>query len=1090
MQMLIPQIIGRRYVVHQKLGSGGMGVVHRATDRLTGQAVALKYVLIPMEAEPSAVEDSQIAISREFRMLASLHHPNVIGVLDYGFDNNQRPFFTMDFIEDARTITEAGKGQPTEEKIVLLLQMLQALVYLHRRGIIHRDLKPANVLVTTDNIVKVLDFGLSRNNATASNSLHTKTGGTLAFSAPELYMSKPATPVSDLYSVGVIAYELFAGRYPFPAKNMALLINGILYNMPDFSGIDPNVAEVISRLMAKAPEERYQTAEEAITALCEATGCSLPVETPALRESFLQASRFVGRTDELNQLRESLEKAANGKGSVLLVAGESGVGKSRLLDELRVLALIRGALVIRGHAVRVREGGALYHLWRPALHSFSIMTAITDQEAGVIKPFLPDIESLLGREIPNTDTGQERLTRVIESLLRRLAEGQPVVLLLDDLQWANESLDVLRALTPAVADMPVLIIGSYRDDERPDLPNLLPNVPVMKLKRLSASAIAELSEAMLGTEHKKPEIVEFLHRETEGNVFFMIDVIQALTEQMGSLGDLAFKTLPSQIATQGIRHIIERRLSRLPADAFPLLQIAAVAGRDLDLKLLRHISREGFDRWLTLCVDAAVLEFSENGYSGREYRFTHDKLRETILHEADMLWLHRQIAEGLETVHPGSTEHIPALAYHWQKTGNWQRAVHYFELAGDIANFGGANREAITHYMQAVMLLSNSGESETHRYWYVYLAIKLARAGSYLSDEDVIEVLDRAKSIAYDLYDDILLAHILGARGAYHYIVGHLDEARTYLEMSMIVAEKEGIDELLLLPYNIMGRLTFNAGDYHKAAELLAKGIALAEKFGDNDLLSGSLAFYGRILLGQGKTAEGNQVLTRALLIGQEVGPNRLSRIMIVAVEAYLHLGHYAKAAETLEEVTTLTKDIGDPVLLYLVQLDRGHLHLKRGEWEAAANHLESALKRAEQNNILTRINFCKACLAEIALQRGNPEPALHQANEALRAAENAQEDVNVAEVLAVLGKIYAHMGDGEKAGEMWRESITRHEQGGRFCLAAISRFELAKHTLSQALYDQAQTMFIETLAECRRLHMDGYADECQQFLDQLRQET
>ncbi|KAB2860075.1 MAG: serine/threonine protein kinase, partial [Anaerolineae bacterium] len=156
-------LLGNRYQLHEKLGEGGMGAVYRATDRLTGQAVALKRVLIPTGGTSPETDSSRLRLSlaREFQTLASLRHPNVIGVEDYGFDTNQQPYFTMTLLEKPQTILEVGAKASLDQKIDLLIQLLQAMAYLHRRGILHRDLKPANVLVEDGETVRVLDFGLA-----------------------------------------------------------------------------------------------------------------------------------------------------------------------------------------------------------------------------------------------------------------------------------------------------------------------------------------------------------------------------------------------------------------------------------------------------------------------------------------------------------------------------------------------------------------------------------------------------------------------------------------------------------------------------------------------------------------------------------------------------------------------------------------------------------------------------------------------------------------------------------------------------------------------------------------------------------------
>src|SRR5579859_5272449 len=143
------QGVSSRYQLVTVIGHGGMGVVYRAWDRLTGQMVALKKVNAiydPSEATRDSL-DFRIALAQEFKMLASLRHPNIISVLDYGFDDARQPYFTMELLEDAPNLLVAGLKGTLERKIQLVVQMFQALAYLHRRGIVHRDLKPDNVLV-------------------------------------------------------------------------------------------------------------------------------------------------------------------------------------------------------------------------------------------------------------------------------------------------------------------------------------------------------------------------------------------------------------------------------------------------------------------------------------------------------------------------------------------------------------------------------------------------------------------------------------------------------------------------------------------------------------------------------------------------------------------------------------------------------------------------------------------------------------------------------------------------------------------------------------------------------------------------------
>ena len=179
-----------------------------------------------------------------------MRHPNIIGVLDYGFDEKRQPYYTMDLLANAQDIRRAARQKPIKGQVGYILQILQALDYLHRRGIIHRDLKPANVLVK-DEQVKVLDFGF----ATMANQVSTgSSGGTLPYLAPELFRQQPASIASDLYAVGIIAYELLIGRHPFNTENMRLLIDDLMNKLPNLSVLGTNspLALVVGRLLANS----------------------------------------------------------------------------------------------------------------------------------------------------------------------------------------------------------------------------------------------------------------------------------------------------------------------------------------------------------------------------------------------------------------------------------------------------------------------------------------------------------------------------------------------------------------------------------------------------------------------------------------------------------------------------------------------------------------------------------------------------------------------------------------------------------------------------------------------------------------------
>ncbi|RPI97244.1 MAG: serine/threonine-protein kinase PknK, partial [Chloroflexi bacterium] len=468
-------LIDNRYHLHELLGVGSMGAVHRATDRLTQTTVALKQVTTALDhlglvpTSPTPVPTTlNTALANEFQTLASLHHPHIIDVLDYGF-TAAGPYFSMEYLPAAQSITEAGLALDLFGRVDLLIQTLQALAYLHRHDIIHRDLKPANILVRGGSL-KVLDFGLSVQRAHGS-----ELGGTLAYIAPEVLAGQPPTEAADLYAVGVLAYEMFAGRHPFPTDNISQLIRQVLGESPDLGALRfppikggsparqsarlaAAMTAIIGRLLAKTPSDRYPSAQAVIGALGEALERSdLAEESAEVRESFLKAARFVGRTAERDQLLAALADAIDGRGSIWLVAGESGIGKTRLLDELRIPAMIRGITVLYGQA---GPGSPPYQYWRAPLRRLALSTPLSDLDAGVLKTILPDLDNLLGRSIPDAPAlesrdARQRLITTIAGVFR--AQPLPVVLLLDDLQWASESLLPLREMARNIHELPLLV---------------------------------------------------------------------------------------------------------------------------------------------------------------------------------------------------------------------------------------------------------------------------------------------------------------------------------------------------------------------------------------------------------------------------------------------------------------------------------------------------------------------------------------------------------------------------------------------------------------------------------------------------------
>ena len=704
-----PRRITPRYDLINQLGEGGMWSVYRVLDRLTGSIVTLKKLNVSGSgAVAPDGPDNRVTLAQEFKFLASLQHPNIINVLDYGFDEDLEPFFTMDLRENARTIIEAGAGQPLSLCIELLVQLLRALSYLHRHGIIHRDLKPENIVVE-DGQVKVLDLGVSLLTKNAQDEAR-MLAGTYTHMAPEMWRGEAPSVRTDLFAVGLIAFELLTGAYPFPTDDPQSLRRGILEVDLPRSGdeIEPRLHDILKRLLARRPEDRFGDAAEVVAALSAALDQPLAAETVSTRESFLQAAPFVGRTSELEQLWEVVQRAIDGAGGAWLVGGESGVGKSRLLDEFRIRALVEGVVVVRGQARS--QGGDPYHAWREVISSLVLRIDLGDSDAGVLRAIVPDMAKLLDRPIPDPPhldaaSAHSRLLFAVEEVFRR--QPGPALILLEDLQWVgSESLELWSWLAGTLEALPVALVGSYRSDESPDLPDGFEASGAIQLPRLDRDEIRSLAESIIGDSARHREVVELVERETEGNPFFIVEVMRALAEHSGHLTQIGQEGLPERVLAGGLQRVVRRRIEKVPAGALAVLETAAVIGREIDPPLLRAIHPElDLDAWASSCVQSAVLEHRD-----RRWRFAHDKLREQLLgdlSEGERNEHHRDVASALERERP---EQVTALAHHWHQGGVPEKEMHYAEQAGALALQSGACSEAIGYFERALGLLEASEE--------------------------------------------------------------------------------------------------------------------------------------------------------------------------------------------------------------------------------------------------------------------------------------------------------------------------------------------------------------------------------------------
>ena len=552
-----------RYQVKQFLGEGGKKRVYLAQDTLLDRDVA--FALIKTEGLDDA---GRSRIQREAQAMGRLgSHPHIVTVFDLGQEQDQ-PFMVTELMgggDVEGVIANAVDHRiPLERALEVAQEVCRGLDFAHGRGIIHRDLKPGNVWLTADGTAKIGDFGLA---VALDRSRLTTEGmmvGTVSYMPPEQAMGGEVTPRSDLYSLGAMLYEMATGRPPFLGDDSVAII-GQHINTPPVAPTWHNprcpraLDALIFRLLAKDPSDRPESATDVLSAL-DAIDLTTSVEQPAGAGDeahaldSLAGGVFVGRQQEMGELKACLEDALSGRGRMVTLVGEPGIGKSRTAQELATYAGLRGAQVVWGHCYEER-GAPPYWPWVQAIRSYvrekepeelrSEMGAGAEDIAEIVSDVR---ERLPGLRIPpqmEPEQARFRLFDSITAFLKSVGRRQPLVLVLDDLHWADHpSLLLLEFVARELSGNRLLLVGTYRDMElsrRHPLSLTLGELTRERLfqrvllRGLSQEDVERFIELVSGVAPARG-MVEAVHRQTEGNPLFVTEVVRLLVQE-GIVGD-------------------------------------------------------------------------------------------------------------------------------------------------------------------------------------------------------------------------------------------------------------------------------------------------------------------------------------------------------------------------------------------------------------------------------------------------------------------------------------------------------------------------------------------------------------------------
>lgn len=656
-QALLPaQPTMSRYEVLNEIASGGMGVVYRVLDRATGELQAMKRVTAT-GANRRVLLD---AFEREYRVLASLHHPRIVRVNDYGVDADG-PYYTMELLE-GQDLRRAAP-LPYRRVCAYLRDIATSLTLLHARRLVHRDLSPNNVRVTPHGHCKLLDFGALTGFGVTSNVV-----GTPPLIAPEALHDGVVDQRTDLYALGALAYFLLTGRHAYPARALAELDAYWCVPLAPPSSIIGDVpAELdalVMSLLSQDPLARPSMAAEVISRL-EVIG-ELPPETrseaESLAQSFFISPRFSGRNELMRKLTGALTAAVSGKGAAVCITAAPGMGRTRLLDELTLQARIAGATVLFADASMSRQLQGTAAALTARL--FERLPELAEKRAAEFGPAL----AALGRRAepgehvpPNPEDSAPvpslKLSRPLPELFSEIAAERPLVIAVDNLEDAdNASQGMLASLASQTEGHRILLVATEANTRSRAIGSVVfrRHSQHVQLEGLSSFEMQAMLRSIFAETPNLERFSGWVHQHAMGSPLHAIE----LCRRMLARGEIRYSgglwSLPNELpraeAVTGLEETLADRLAALSETARSLAECLSLQRDQPTLALCvqlcsdapepRQKARELLDELAASNVLYAELD---------GYRFSSSALRGALLEKVKGYRLaghHRRLGEA------------------------------------------------------------------------------------------------------------------------------------------------------------------------------------------------------------------------------------------------------------------------------------------------------------------------------------------------------------------------------------------------------------------------------------------------------------
>ncbi len=1101
-------VLNGRYVVEAVLGHGGMGVVYAANDTLKNRVVALKTI------RGRLIQMNRLSLFKaEFKAMTELRHPNVAQVYDFeSLHGSEDHFFTMELAE-GQTAVDATEGAPIAQIVDVLVSICRALSYIHDHRIIHFDLKPANVIVCSDGAVKVLDFGLVGAHARVKARGMV---GTPSYMAPELISGADVDHRADLYSLGIMTYQLLCRRLPHEATDLLELhamhcLDPVEFSTKEEARIPWWLRDVVHKLCAKEPALRFPTAGAVIDAINRGGGTHYELATRETRESYILSSRFTGRSEELNALVEAALNRAQGRGEhapCWFVRGQGGMGKSRLMREARhALQLARLTFVGASfYESDVSEFGAIAEALR---HLLALAASVNGEQ--LIQEYGPELVKILpsltrdhqitpSAALPSARDEQVRLHEALSAFIVSLSELVPFVLCLDDMQWASEAavgaVDYLLRRIGSAQDLGqrvrMTLFAGYRGDESAGRPieklveeaGSTTAVSVIELRPLDTQQVSIVLRSMLGIDEIPEGFVERVRVETAGNPFFIEEVMRALVEngavylQNGAWA--AADEVDKLDIPAGIAAVFQRRVALLEPLEREVLEALSVSAAPTSIDVLRTLFPSD-----EVALHGAISELERRQMLGLasegHYAIAHDRMRETVyqtLEAKRRIELHNAFARVLEK-DESSADRLERLAYHLAHAGELDRAVRAGIEAAERADAARQFTHALNLYLQAADWLAALADDRDR---HIEVLLNACRLAEFVTQRERYDALvTRLMQLVEQGCPETLRVRAYMARSAQQMQAGEFAGAQHTLDLALDGARVLKATELERDVVRSLGFLAWSRGEARASVEYNERALAIDKRLGDGPGYVVDLGHLATALRNLGELERALALAQEALQRGRELGDGRLqSQTMAIVAALHVDRGEFEEKLRVWLALEDAVVDL--PAQRAILWASVASALWRLGRAEESISAYERAVEVTRRIQFLPELALDLRLLGELYAANGQGEKAIRCFAECATLYARMAEPQREAEAWMCLAETQEQIASGPGAERAWAKMRTAADRAGAVELRMKACEGLAR-CLKVLNAPEAERFATEGLADAERL---GDAAKQATFLNDL----